>query len=68
MQYRVELPATIYLTVEADSAEQAITLAGQAISDYENGYKLNGGDDYSDVVLYADPDGQPVIADEGETV
>lgn len=65
--YRMDINASVCVTVQAESEEQAIKLAEKAIEDFESGFELPDGEGYSDAVMYTSSEESAEVVDVEET-
>ena len=67
--YRMDLTASVCVSVKAESEDEAIKKAEQAISDFSFGFELPDGAGYFDAVLYtSDEESAEVVNIEDEEV
>ena len=61
--YRLQVNASICLSVIAESEEEAIKKAEELIFDYDSGFELNDGNNYTNAALYTSTEESAEVVD-----
>jgi hypothetical protein len=59
----MDLNASVCVSVSADSEDEAIKKAEQAVSDFSSGFKLPNGEGYTDAVLFTSTEESAEVVD-----